>query len=58
MTHKIKQLIVEVDEVNQYLQHVQNNLELDEFLMNNPTIRTQIAECEVAYYKLRDKTQC
>ena len=39
-------------EVNRYLQHVQNNSKLDEFPMNNPTIRTQIAECEVAYYKI------
>ena len=52
-THKIKQPIVTVDEVNRYLQHVQNNPGLDEFLMNNQTIRTQIAECEVVYYKIR-----
>ena len=42
-----------MDEVNRYLQHVQNNPELDEFPMNNTTIRTQIAEYEVAYYKIR-----
>ena len=52
-THEIKQLIVTVNEVNQYLQHVQKNSELDEFPMNNPTIRTQIVECEVAYYKIQ-----
>ena len=39
-------------EVNQYLQHVQNNPDLDDFPMNNLPIRTQIAECEVAYYKI------
>ena len=33
--------------------HLQNNPDLDEFPMTNPTIRTQIAECEVAYYKIR-----
>jgi len=42
-----------VEEVNQYLQHVQNNPELDEFPMNNLPIRTQIAESEIAYYKIR-----
>ena len=52
-THEIKRPIVNVGEVEQYLQHVQNNPDLDEFLMNNPTIRTQIAKCEVAYYKIR-----
>ena len=52
-THKIKQPIVTLEEVNSYLQHVENNPELDEFLMNNITIRRQIAKCEVAYYKIR-----
>ena len=33
--------------------HLRNNPDLDEFPMNNITIRTQIAECEVAYYKIR-----
>jgi len=42
-----------VAEVNQYLQHVQNNPEFDEFPMNNLPIRTQIAEREVVYYKIR-----
>ena len=45
-------VIVEVKEVKRYLQHVQNNPDLDEFPMNKPTICTEIAECEVAYYKL------
>ena len=57
-THEIKRPIVEVEEVEQYLQHLQNNPDRDEFPMNNSTIRTQIAECEVAYYKIRHKTQC
>ena len=35
------------------LQHLQNNPDQDEFPTNNPTIRTQFAECEVAYYKIR-----
>ena len=42
-----------MEEVNRYLQHVENNPELDEFPMNNITIRTQIVECEVTYYKIR-----
>ena len=50
--HEIKRTIVTADEVNQYLQQVQNNPDLDEFPMNNLMIRTQIAECEVAYYKI------
>ena len=33
--------------------HLQNNPDLDEFPMTNPTIRTQIAEYEVAYYKIQ-----
>ena len=33
--------------------HLQNNPDLDEFPMTNPTIYTQIAECEVTYYKIR-----
>ena len=49
-TQEIKQSITTVEEVNQYLQHLQSNLDLDEFPMNNPTIRTQIAEREVVYY--------
>jgi len=49
--HEIKRPIVTVEEVNRYLQHVQNNPDLDEFPMNNLPIRTQIAQCEVAYYK-------
>jgi len=49
--YAIKRPIVTVEEVNQYLQHVQNNPDLDEFPMNNLPIRTQIAQCEVAYYK-------
>merc|ERR1712238_268198 len=52
-THEIKRPSVTADEVNRYLQHVENNPKLDEFPMNNITIRTQIAECEVAYYKIR-----
>ena len=53
-THKMKRLIIEVVEVKQYLQHVQNSPDLDKFLMNNPTIRTEITEYEVAcYYKIR-----
>ena len=40
-------------EVEQYLQHLQNNPDQDNFPMSNPSIRTQIAECEVAYYKIR-----
>merc|ERR1712238_11228 len=52
-THEIKRPSVTADEVNRYLQHVENNPELDEFPMNNITIRTQIAKCEVAYYKIR-----
>ena len=52
-THEIKRTIITVEEVNQYLQHVQSNPDLDEFPMKNPTICTQIAECEVAYYKIR-----
>ena len=51
--HEIKRPIVTVEEVNQYLQHVQNNPDLDEFPMNIPTIRTQITECELSYYKIR-----
>ena len=54
-THEIKRPIVTMDEVTRYLQHVQNNPKLDEFPMNNQTIRTQIAECEVVYYKIRHK---
>jgi len=42
-----------VEEVERYLQHVQNNPDADEFPMNNPTISKQIAVCEVAYYKIR-----
>jgi len=42
-----------VEEVEQYLQHMKNNPDWDEFPMNNLTIRTQIAECEVAYHKIR-----
>ena len=42
-----------MEEVKQSLQHVQNNPDLDKFPMNNPTIRTQIVEFEVAYYKIR-----
>merc|ERR1712238_103201 len=52
-THEIKRPIVTADEDNRYLQHVENNPELDELPMNNITIRTQIAACEVAYYKIR-----
>ena len=52
-THEIKRPIVTAAEVNRYLQHVQNKPELDEFPMNNPKIGTQIAEREVAYYKIR-----
>ena len=33
--------------------HLRNKPDLDEFPMNIPTIRTQIAKCEVAYYKIR-----
>ena len=50
--HEIKQPIVEVDKVEQYLQHIQNNPDWDEFPTKNPTIRTQIAECEVSFYKI------
>ena len=52
-THKIKRPIIKVEEVQQYMLHLQNNPDLDEFPMNNSTIQTQIAECEVAYYKIR-----
>ena len=52
--HEIKRPIVTVEEVNRYLQHVQNNPDLDEFPMNNLPIRTQIAQCEVEYYKMRN----
>jgi len=52
--YAIKRPIVTVEEVNQYLQHVQNNPDLDEFPMNNLPIRTQIAQCEVEYYKMRN----
>ena len=45
-----------MNEVNQYLHHVQNNPDLDEFPMNNLTTRTQIAKCEFAYYKIRHTT--
>ena len=48
-THKIKQLIIKVKEIKRYLQHVQNNRDPDKFPMSNPTIRTQIAKCEIAY---------
>jgi len=41
-----------VEEVEQYLQHIQNNPDRDNFPMNNLTIRTQITECEVAYLKI------
>jgi len=41
-----------LEEVERYLQHLQNNPDHDDFPMSNPTIRTQIAECEVAYYKI------
>ena len=47
-----------MDEVNRYLQHVQNNPDLDEFPMNNLAIHTQIAECEGAYYKFRYTIPC
>jgi len=40
-------------EVKRYLQHIQNNPDLDKFPMSNPTIRTQIVECAVTYYKIR-----
>ena len=53
MTHEIKRPIVTADKVNRYLQHVQNNPDLDDFPMINLMIRTQIVECEVAYYKIR-----
>ena len=43
-----------MEEVNQYLQHVQNNLDQDEFPMNNLPHRTQIAQCEFEYYKMRN----
>ena len=33
--------------------HLQNNPDLDEFPMNNLTTCTQIARCEVTYYKIR-----
>ena len=52
-THEIKRPIVKVEEVERYLQHEQNNPDLDKFLINNPTIHTKITECEVAYYKIR-----
>ena len=52
-THEIKRPIVKLEEVERYLQHIQHNPDLDEFPMNKSTIRTQIAECEVAYYKIR-----
>jgi len=42
-----------VAKVNRYLQHVQSNPEFDEFPMNNLPVHTQIAEPEVAYYKIR-----
>ena len=42
-----------MEEVERYLQHLQNNPDRDNFPMSNPTIRTQIAECEVAYLKIR-----
>ena len=41
-----------MEEVEQYLQHIQNNPDLDDFPMINLTIRTQITECEIAYYKI------
>jgi len=57
-THKIKLPIVEVEEVEQYLQHLQNNLDRDNFPMSNPTIRsTQIAECEIAYSRIVPHTR-
>ena len=42
-----------MEEVEQYLQHLQNTPDQDEFPMSNPTIHTQTVECEVAYYKIR-----
>ena len=54
-THKIKRPVITVEEVNRYLRHIQNNPDLDEFPMNNLPIRTQIAKCEVAYYKIWHK---
>ena len=42
-----------MEEVKRYLQHVQNNPDVDAFSINNPTIRIQIVVCEVAYYKIR-----
>merc|ERR1712238_552106 len=52
-THEIKQPSVNVEEIQRYMLHLRNNPDLDEFPMNNITIRTQIAKCEVAYYKIR-----
>ena len=51
-THKIKQPSVKVEEIQRYMVHLRNNPECDEFPMNNIAIRTQIAKCEVAYYKI------
>ena len=52
-THEIKQPSVNVEEIQQYMLHLRNNSDYDKFPMNNITICTQIAECEVAYYKIR-----
>ena len=46
---------VEVEEVQRFMLHLRNNPDLEEYLMNNPTIRTKFAEYEVAYFKIQHK---